>query len=143
MGKLGDAEKAYRSAIEMNPKDPAYCEQFAAVLRSEGPDRLDEAIAQLKRAQQLDSSSPGLALQLALSYESKGDLSSAVGPAEEAVRRKPDVLQAHVALARIYFRLGRRADGQKEKKIIAELEQAQQVRDAKRGLVETVDGQVR
>lgn len=143
MGKLAEAEKAYRSAIEMNPKDPAYCEQFATVLRSEGPARLDEAIAQLKRAQQLDSSNPGIALQLALSYESKGDLSSAVGPAEEAVLRKPDVLQAHVALARIYFRLGRRTDGQKEKRIIAELEQAQQLRDAKRGSVESNDGQVR
>jgi tetratricopeptide (TPR) repeat protein len=127
----------------MNPKDPAYSEQFAAVLRSQGPGRLEEAIAQIKRARQLDSSSPGLALQLALSYESKGDLSSAVGPAEEAVHLRPDVLPAHVALARIYFKLRRRADGQKEKKIIAELEEAQQVRDAKRGAGESIDVEAR
>ena len=143
MGKLVEAEKAYRNAMEMNPKDPAYSEQFAAVLRSEGPERLEEAIAQLKRARQLDASNAGLALQLALSYESKGDLKSAVGPAEEAVRLRPDVLPAHVALARIYFRLGRRTDGQKEKSIIAKLEEAQQLRDAKRGTGESVDAEVR
>jgi tetratricopeptide (TPR) repeat protein len=143
MGKLVEAEKAYRNAIEMNPKDPAYSEQFAAVLRSEGSDRLEEAIAQLSRARQMDASNAGLALQLALSYESKGDLSSAVGPAEEAVRLKPDVLPAHVALARIYFRLGRRKEGQKEKAIIAELEHAQELRDVKRGTPESVDAKVR
>ena len=134
-GKLQDAEKAYRTAMQMNPKDPAYYEQFATVLRTEGPERVDEAIADLKRALQIDPSDASLALQLALCYESKGDLKSAVGPAEDAVREKPDLLPGHVALTRIYFRLGRRVEGQREKKSVAELEEKQrQLLSAKHGL---------
>lgn len=125
-GKLEEAEKAYRKSIEMNPKIPVYYEEFATLLRREGPEHLDEAIAQLKRGFQFDPTSPGLALQLALCYESKGDISSAVTLAEQSVRGQPDVLPGHVALARIYFRLGKKAEGQREKETIAELEKKQQ-----------------
>lgn len=125
-GKLPEAEKAYRTAMQMNPKDPAYYEQFATVLRTESPERVDEAIADLMRARTIDPANASLALQLALCYESKSDLKSAVGPAEDAVRQRPDLLPAHVALTRIYFRLGRRTEGQREKKAVAELEQKQQ-----------------
>jgi len=125
-GKLGDAEKAYRRAIEMNPKIPAYYEEFATVLRREGPEHLDEAIVELKRGVQFDPTNPRLALQLALCYESKGDINSALRLAEEAAGKEPDVLPAHVALARIYFRLGKKVEGQKEKETIAELEKKQQ-----------------
>lgn len=134
-GKLQDAEKAYRTAMQMNPKDPAYYEQFATVLRTEGPERVDEAIADLKRALQIEPSDASLALQLALCYESKGDIKSAAGPAEDAVRERPDLLPAHVALTRIYFRLGKRAEGQREKKTVAELEEKQrQLLAGKQGL---------
>lgn len=125
-GKLGEAEKDYRKAIEMNPKIPTYYEEFATLLRREGPEHLDEAITELKRGSQFDPSNPGLALQLALCYESKGDISSAVTLAEQAVRKEPDVLPAHVALARMYFRMGKKAEGQREKETIAELEKKQQ-----------------
>ncbi|HXF26789.1 MAG TPA: tetratricopeptide repeat protein, partial [Bryobacteraceae bacterium] len=126
IGNYAEAEKAYRNAIEMNPKDPAYYEEFATLLRKEGPGRVGDAIAELKHALQFDPSNPRLALQLALCYESKGDLNSAVTLAEEAVRGQPEMLPAHVALARIYFRLGRKGAGQKEKETIAQLEQKQQ-----------------
>ncbi len=126
IGNYAEAEKAYRNAIEMNPKDPSYYEEFATLLRKEGPGRVGDAIAELKHALQFDPSNPRLALQLALCYESKGDLNSAVTLAEEAVRGQPEMLPAHVALARIYFRLGRKSAGQKEKETIAQLEQKQQ-----------------
>jgi hypothetical protein len=38
----------------------------------------------------------------------------------------PQLLPAHVALARMYFRLGRKADDEKEKRAISELEEKQQ-----------------
>jgi tetratricopeptide (TPR) repeat protein len=142
-GKLGEAEQAYQKAIEMNPKIPVYYEEFATVLRREGPEHLDEAIAELKRGVQFDPSNPGLALQLALCYEAKGDMTSAVSLAEEAVRRQPDVLPAHVALARIYFRLGKKVEGQKEKETIATLEKKQQESLVpKAGQLPIIDGQL-
>jgi tetratricopeptide (TPR) repeat protein len=141
-GKLEDAEKAYRKAIEMNPKVPGYYEEFATLLRREGPDRLEDAIAELKRAFQFDPSNPSLALQLALCYESKGEMTSAMHMAEEAIRKQPDVLPAHIALARIYFRLGKKVEGQKEKETIAELEKKQQqLFTPKPGSLPDIDGQ--
>jgi Tfp pilus assembly protein PilF len=142
-GKLGDAEKAYRKAVEMNPKIAAYYEEFATVLRREGPEHLDEAIVELKRGVQFDPSNGRLALQLALCYESKGEMNSALSLAEEAIRKEPDVLPAHVALARIYFRMGKKVEGQKEKETIAELEKKQQQSLVpKVGQLPTIDGRL-
>ncbi|MFN7996098.1 MAG: tetratricopeptide repeat protein [Bryobacteraceae bacterium] len=125
MGKLPEAEKAYRGAIEINPKDASYYQELATVLRSEGPDRLDEAITQIQRGRRIAPADPSLALQLALCYESKADLKQAAALAGEAVRARPEMLPGHIALARIYFRLGNRTEGQREKKIVAELEEKQ------------------
>ena len=47
------------------------------------------------------------------------------GPKESRVG-EPGVLPAHVALARIYFRLGKKEEGRREKEKIAELESKQQ-----------------
>ncbi len=122
MGRFDESEAAFRKAIQLNPKDPMYYESYATLLRKEGPDRLDEALGQLTQASQFAASDPSLMLQLGLCYESKGDLNDSVGPLEKAVRGDPDSVPAHVALARVYFRLGRKTQGQDEKKTIARLE---------------------
>lgn len=122
MGEFDKAEIAFKKAIELNPKDPMYYESYAALLRKEGPGRLDDAIAQLQRASQLGPPNPTLLLQLGLCYESKGDLGRSASLLEDAVRDAPDSLPTHVALARVYFRLGRKEKGQVQKRTIAELE---------------------
>ncbi len=122
MGRFDESEAAFRKAIQMNPKDPMYYESYATLLRKEGPERLDDAIGQLKQASQFASSDPSLMLQLGLCYELKSDLNDSVGLLEKAVRGEPDSVPAHVALARVYFRLGRKTQGQDEKKTIAQLE---------------------
>jgi tetratricopeptide (TPR) repeat protein len=122
MGKFDESENAFRKAIELNPKDPQYLESYARLLQKEGSGRLDDALAQLQEALQFAPSDPSLMLQLGLCYESKGNLNASVGFLEKAVRGEPDSVPAHVALARVYFRLGRKAEGQGEKKTIAELE---------------------
>lgn len=122
MGRFGESEAAFRKAIELNPKDPMYRKSYAALLQKEGSTRLDEALAQLQQASQFAPSDPSLMLQLGLCYESKGNLNDSVVLLEKAARGEPDSVPAHVALARIYFRLGRRTEGQDEKKTIAGLE---------------------
>jgi tetratricopeptide (TPR) repeat protein len=125
-GRAADAEAAYRKAITLNPKVPAYHREMAGLLRKQGPERLEEAITELHDALQLNPSDANLSLQLGICYEQKGDLKNALAPLEEAARRHPEQLQAHVTLARTYFRLGRKAEGAREKQIIAELEAKQQ-----------------
>ena len=67
-----------------------------------------------------------MALELGLCYESKGELKDAATFLENAVAKQPGLVPAHVALARIYFRMGRKSDGRKEKTTIASLEQKRQ-----------------
>jgi tetratricopeptide (TPR) repeat protein len=126
MGKLEEAENAYRKAIEENPKNPDYYVSYATALRREGADKLDDAIVRLKSAQLMNPGDWRIHLELGLCYQSQGRYSDAAGLIEQAVQSQPDLTAAHVALATIYFRLGRKADGEREKKTIAVLEKKQQ-----------------
>jgi tetratricopeptide (TPR) repeat protein len=126
MGKLEEAENAYRKAIEENPKNPDYYVSYATALRREGADKLDDAIVRLKSAQLMNPGDWRIQLELGLCYQSQGRYSDAAGLIEQAVQSQPDLTAAHVALATIYFRLGRKADGEREKKTIAVLEKKQQ-----------------
>jgi tetratricopeptide (TPR) repeat protein len=126
MGKLDLAENAYRKAIEENPKDPDYYVAYATALRREGSDNLDDAIVRLKGAQRMNPGDWRIQLELGLCYESKGQLADAASLIEQAAKSQPNLTAAHVALIRIYFRLGRKADSEREKKTVADLEKKQQ-----------------
>jgi tetratricopeptide (TPR) repeat protein len=126
MGKLDEAENAYRKAIEENPKNPDYYVSYATALRREGPDKLDDAIVQLKSAQLMNPRDWRIQLELGLCYQSQERYADAAGLIEQAAQSQPDLAAAHVALATIYFRLGRKAEGEREKKTIAALEKKQQ-----------------
>jgi tetratricopeptide (TPR) repeat protein len=122
MGKLEQSESAFRKAIELNPKEALYYESYAVLLRKEGPSRVEDALVQLKQAIKLSPQDPAILLQLGLCYESKSDVKQAVAPLEAAVGGDPESLPARVALARVYFKLGRKTEGETEKKSVAELE---------------------
>lgn len=122
IGKLADSESAFKKAIELNPKEPLYYESYGTLLRKEGQNRNEDALAILKQAVQLAPQDPALLLQLGLCYESKDDWNDAVVPLQAAVRGNPDSLPARVALATVYFRLGRKGEAELQKRKIAELE---------------------
>lgn len=126
MDKLDQAEAAYRQAIDENPKDPDYYVAYATALRRKGPDNVDDAITRLQSARQITPNDWRIELELGLCYESKGKYADAASLVEQAVQSQPQLTAAHVALVRIYFRMGRKADGEREKSIVAELEKKQQ-----------------
>jgi cytochrome c-type biogenesis protein CcmH/NrfG len=129
LGQYDPAEEAYKKAIAINPKDAAYYEALASLERREGSTNLGEAIAALEAAHRLDPNDTTLSLQLALSYEAKGQLTDAAALIEKIIERAPDMAQAHVALARIDFRLGKRAEAKHETELLKELAaKAQQAR---------------
>jgi tetratricopeptide (TPR) repeat protein len=117
------AEGAYRKSIEINPKNPEYYESLATLLRREGPEKLDEAIAQLKRAHQYSPGDSRVGLQLALCYESKDNLADASALLEKTLEKEPGLLPAHIALARIDFRLGKKAEAEQEKQKVKTLQE--------------------
>jgi tetratricopeptide (TPR) repeat protein len=129
LGNYDQAEQSYKKAIAINPKDTAYYEALASLERREGSANLGEAIAALEAAHRLNPKDTTLALQLALSYEAKGQATEAAALIENVIAQAPNLVPAHVALARIDFRLGKRAQAKHETELVKELAaKAQQAR---------------
>jgi adenylate cyclase len=70
-GDLLDAESGFFFAISLEPNEPTPHQWYSILLRKVG--RLDAALAQAKKAQELDPTSPILAYNLANMYEAKGE----------------------------------------------------------------------
>jgi tetratricopeptide (TPR) repeat protein len=134
IGNFERAEDYYRKAITFNPKDPSYYEALATLLRKKRAADVDEAIALLDKALRLDPADPRVKLELALCLESKRDLAKAQGLLEEAVRKQPDLLPAHVALARVYSHEGKKLEADQEKSVVARLEAEEQKKQSQLGI---------
>ena len=65
---------------------------------------------------------------LAQLSQAKGDTAGAVALLERTVARTPDFTPAHVLLARLYYKLGRNADAERERAAIQRLNEEQQKR---------------
>jgi len=110
------ADEAYRRAIELNPSDSFARSEYARFLMAQN--RLDEALAQARRGQELDPLSPealgvvGLGLYYARQYD------EAISQYQAVVRMEPNSAQHHLSLGRAYA-----AKGQYDL-AIAELESA-------------------
>jgi len=113
------AIQAFGKGCDQNPKD------FDAWLGL-GSDQyferdLEGARVSLKQALALDASSPPAHYALALVEKALSQPEAAVSDLEEAVKAKPDWLEAHVQLAALYFQLHRTAEGARERQIVDRL----------------------
>ena len=133
MMEFPKAESCYQQAIELNPNDSTYYDAYAELLRKKGPSHIGQAVALLEKAMALDPKDTRASLELGLSYEAQQQLPQAQSLLEDCVRLQPDLLPARVALARIYFRQGKREQGEKEKAIIIRLEAEQQKKQLQLG----------
>jgi hypothetical protein len=52
---------------------------------------------------------------------------------QDLIKHTPEYVEAHRSLSTIYFRLGRAAEGRREKKIAEAMEAAIQAKDQERG----------
>ena len=124
------AIQAFGRAVEQNPKD------FDAWLGL-GSDQyfereLDGARTSLKRALAINPASAPALYALALVDKAQTQPAAALAGMEEAVRIRPDWLEAHVQLAALYFQMHRTADGIRERQIVDRLsEEAQKTGPAK------------
>jgi len=96
------------------------------MLLKESDDKRDEATALLEKALALDPSDVASKQELALCYEKGSRYVQAQHLLEDVVRQQPDLLPAHVALARIYYRERKKEEGDRERKIVSRLEAEQQ-----------------
>ena len=66
--------------------------------------------------------------QIASLMVARGDTEAALPKLEALVKEAPTFVEAHVSLATVYYRLKRKADGDREKAIVAKLQAVRRCR---------------
>ena len=115
-GDLLDAESGFFFAISLEPNEPTPHHWYSILLMKVG--RLEAALTQAKRAQELDPTSPILAYNLANAYLVKGDDDAALRysrlAGELGLGRKSSDIEATVAMRRGQWDEARRLIPQQE-----------------------------
>jgi predicted Zn-dependent protease len=83
--------------------------------------RYDEARSSLDRALRVRPGDPGVRYQLATLDLAVGNLEQACAKLEALIKETPHFVEAHVSLATVYYRLKRKADGDRERAIVLKL----------------------
>jgi tetratricopeptide (TPR) repeat protein len=94
------AESEYRRAIELDSELPAAHLWYGMFLRDQG--RLQEALPELRKAEQLEPLSGLAAVNLACAFSMAGDSGAALELARRAAELTPDLPIARVLLANLY-----------------------------------------
>src|SRR5262249_52721614 len=111
-----EAEAGFKHSIEMNPNYATTHHWYSLHLNDIG--RFDDALTEIKRAQELDPISLIITLNLAQIYINRGDINSAVEQATRLLELDPNFPRGHETQGMVYLEQGRYAEA------IAELQQA-------------------
>ncbi|MGH9463453.1 MAG: TPR end-of-group domain-containing protein [Vicinamibacteria bacterium] len=93
-------ERAVRRALELDPADPEAHEWYAHLMIATG--RLDEGLAEARRARELDALSPSPATTVALALYLKQDFRQAQDESQRILRWAPDSKVTRVILGLTY-----------------------------------------
>jgi tetratricopeptide (TPR) repeat protein len=123
----GDAERArtvFQRELVNNPNNfEAHLHLGLIYKQAQQP---DIARKYLQRALELRPGEPNARLYLASLQISQGNTLEALPDLEKLVQAAPDFLEAHVLLATVYYRLKRKADGDREQAVVLRLQAEQQ-----------------
>jgi tetratricopeptide (TPR) repeat protein len=81
----------------------------------------DEALKYFQHALEIRPGDFGVRYQIATVELAKGQLAQAQRDLERLVKEAPRFTEAHVSLATIYFRQKKKAEGERERAIVAQL----------------------
>jgi serine/threonine-protein kinase len=98
------AEKEFRRALELNPKDALTHLYYAQFLNTVG--RHQEALAEAKRAEQLDPLSPFISANVIVRYGILGEYDQAIEQSRKALELNPNFWLTHSTLAGVYRKKG-------------------------------------
>ena len=107
------AKREFQRAIELDP-DYAPARHWYAILYLAPRGRLDEAIAQMKVARQLDPASPIFATDLGWLYYCQHHYNSAAKQFRQALSLDVNFVPAHYRLSQLYLAQGREMQGVRE-----------------------------
>ena len=125
-GDREQAKKEFKDELTINPRDFNANYRLGRLLREDG--NLVDAAAHLQTALQLRPDDTSSLYEKAQLLQSQGKTERAVDCLEHVVRQAPDFTPAHVLLARLYYKLKRPGDAERERSIIARLNAEEQTR---------------
>jgi Flp pilus assembly protein TadD len=124
IGETGRAEAAFRRELESNPNDFLTHLDLGFLLKQN--QQYDEALVHLLRALELRPGDIAVRYQIASIHLLTGDLNAAVGELESITHDSPRFIAADVSLTTAYYRLKRKADGDRERALVQKLNAEEQ-----------------
>jgi tetratricopeptide (TPR) repeat protein len=120
---MAAARAAFEKEVAQNPNDFESNLRLAVLLKQDGD--YDRARELLARALRVRPGDPAALYQVGAIYLAVGDLDRAGATLEQVVKQSPQFLEAHVSLAQVYYRLKRKADGDRERSLVQKLKAEQ------------------
>lgn len=118
-GDQPGAQKAFEQELAHNPNN------FDANLRmgvlQKQNDEFDKALQHFQRALRARPGDLAVRFQIASVLVQQSHLDEARAQLEQIVKESPNFTEAHVTLATVYYRQKRKADGDRERQIVAKL----------------------
>ncbi|MGA2039487.1 MAG: tetratricopeptide repeat protein [Bryobacteraceae bacterium] len=122
-GDMAASRAAFEKELAQDPNDFESNLRLAVLLKEDGDyGRAHELLARALRVRPGD---PGALYQVGATDLAAGDLGRACATLEKVVKQSPQFLEAHVSLAQAYYRLKRKADGDRERRLVQELKASQ------------------
>ncbi len=126
-GHTEESRAVFERELAHNPNDFQSNVHVGLLLKQD--QKYDDALKFLKRAQASRPGDIAVRYQIALVKMSQGKDQVALDELEQIITESPKFLEAHVSLSTLYYRLKRKAEGNREREIVQRLtaeRQAQQ-----------------
>lgn len=125
-GNRDKAREEFEAELKANPHDYTANVNLGVIAKED--QRFDEASAFLERALKVRPADPAARYQVATLKMAANDVPGAQQMLEALVAEHPNWLEPHVSLATVYYRVKRRADGDREREIVDRLTKEAQAR---------------
>jgi tetratricopeptide (TPR) repeat protein len=125
-GDAAGAASAFRKELETDPHDFTANLELGALARQD--QQIAGALGYLERALSVRPGDAGARYQIAIAHLALGKIDVARVELEQLIHENPQFPEAHVSLATIYYRMKRKADGDRERAIVRKLEAERQAR---------------
>ena len=119
LGHREDAMECFRQELAIDPNEFG-SNLYLGVMLNQG-ESYKEAIPFLNRALQVRPGDPGVRYQFAIGEIGMGNIPQARKLLEALIKDNTEFLDAHVSLARLYYRLHMKQDGDRERAIVDKL----------------------
>lgn len=126
-GDQAGAQKAFEKALKNDPNNFESNLRLGVILK-ENQD-YDGALQYLRHALDVRPGDLGVRYQMAAIELSQGQVEQARGDLEQIVKEAPNFTEAHVSLATALYRQKRKAEGDRERAIVAKLQAEKQANE--------------